>query len=82
MEERIINIVRKVLELDNSISNEKIKHENLFALGMTSILAIQVIILIESEFDIVFEDDDLTMDVVETINSIQKIVNKYVVKIW
>lgn len=81
MEERIINIVRKVLELDNSISNEKIKHENLFALGMTSILAIQVIILIESEFDIVFEDDDLTMDVVETINSIQKIVNKYVVKI-
>lgn len=50
--------------------NEISDQDDLFKLGMDSVSCIKLIVAIESEFGFAFDDEDLNMDNVKTINSI------------
>ncbi len=68
MLEKIKEIVGTVLELDE-VQIEKINIDSdLLELGLDSLNAIEVIVNLESEFDIEVEDEDLMIDNLSTID--------------
>ncbi|NOQ70380.1 MAG: hypothetical protein GQ574_00135 [Crocinitomix sp.] len=76
MKERIkqgIAVVKKVevKELDFGNDTDLIEE-----VGLTSIQIMNLIFYLESEFNIIFDDDDLDLENFQTINNIEKVVNK------
>ena len=77
MEEQIKSIIADILSLtDEQIENLTLETD-LFEIGLDSIIAIELIVHLESEFDILIDDDDLSMDNVRKISEIISFVNKY-----
>lgn len=77
MKKEIMEIVRKTIELEDSVTNETLASSDLMVLGMNSIMAIQIIVLLESEFNIEFDDEDLLLENVDSIEKIVNLVKKY-----
>ncbi|PEL51563.1 acyl carrier protein [Bacillus wiedmannii] len=73
IESKLREIMSKTVELEVSIYNVE-KEKNLFSIGMDSMDCIKVIVAIENEFQIEFDDGDI----VEHFESLQSI-SKYVV---
>jgi len=78
MKEKVIELVRKVLNLDESFDENELISSDLLILGIDSIVAIQLIIMLESEFDIEFTDEDLMLQSVQSIGSIMNTLQKYI----
>lgn len=77
MKKEIMEIVRKTIELEDSVTDETLASSDLMVLGMNSIMAIQIIVLLESEFNIEFDDEDLLLENVDSIEKIVNLVKKY-----
>lgn len=77
MLEKIKEIVGTVLELNEAqIENLNI-NADLLELGLDSLNAIEVIVNLESQFDIEVEDEDLMIDNLSTIDMLCDLVKKY-----
>lgn len=60
------------------IKNEPENDTDLFSIGLDSLLVLQLIVLIENEFNVNISDDDLILDNLRTIMTITHMVEKYV----
>ncbi len=70
MRERILNVVLKVLK-ENLMKDAEITADTkLDELNISSILFVKVIVVLESEFDIEFEDDYLISTYFKTVEDI------------
>lgn len=77
--EEIIAIVRKlVIEQsgDESIQNDDILVEN----GIDSVAMIDVVAMLEEEFDIEFAPEKLTYETLRTINTVSKYIDREINK--
>lgn len=68
--------------IDNEVSedlymsvNELNDDDDLFALGVDSLNVVRIILAIEDEFNIQINDDDLSIDNLGTINSINNLIS-------
>lgn len=77
MEEQIKTIIADILSLTDEQIENLTPETDLFEIGLDSIIAIELIVHLESEFDIFIDDDDLSMDNVRKISEIIPFVNKY-----
>jgi phosphopantetheine attachment domain protein len=60
------------------IKNEPENDTDLFSIGLDSLSVLQLIVLIENEFNVNISDDDLILDNLRTIMTITHMVEKYV----
>ncbi len=73
--EKILFALGNILNIDpSSIDDTALLSD----LGFNSIGTISFIVLIEEEFDIILSDDDLLFENFKTIDSIEKIIQKYI----
>lgn len=75
--EVISELVAQVLKID---SNEilKIKEDrSLKELGLTSLKAMELIVLIETQLDVELDDEDLEMEKIDTIKELCRLYEKY-----
>ena len=77
MEEKIRNIVKEVLKLDDEQNANLMDDTNLIDFGLDSLTSVEIIVNIESEFDIFTNDDDLLVENLATINLLADLVKKY-----
>ncbi|WP_288702931.1 acyl carrier protein [uncultured Ruminococcus sp.] len=77
MEEQIKSIIADILSLTDEQIDNLTPETDLFEIGLDSMIAIELIVHLESEFDILIDDDDLSMDNVRKISEIISFVNKY-----
>lgn len=73
LEDLLCNIIKEVLE-NKQINNSKIKEGQLSSLGLNSILFIKMVVKIESEFNIEFDDGMLQIDKLNTLEDLSKYV--------
>lgn len=65
--QKIREIIRDNLKLD--CAPEEIKGTDLIAeLGINSVDALEILVWVETVFDITIEDDDLNIDIMETLD--------------
>ena len=74
--DRIQKCVKQLAVIEEEI-NESV---SLSAYGLDSLKRVELVILLEDEFAISFNDADLTQNNFETINNIEKLLQKYGVK--
>lgn len=73
IKEEVVSEIQLLLKLDNTISPDK----NLLMLGLNSLKAIELIVILEEKFNVEFLDEELTIDLVENVNVLtEKIINK------
>lgn len=73
MKEQIIKVMQDVLHIENpQIDGDK----DLSELGLTSISLINIIVGLEDCLDFEFDEEDLLLDNLNTINKIEKCVEK------
>lgn len=69
MESKVKQIIIEVMEL--GIAQEAINGKDLInELGMNSIDAIEILVTIESEFDIEIRDEDLDSDLIQSLDNL------------
>lgn len=66
---RVKEIVSEVLENSDDIANLK-PEDSLLDYGITSINYIRIIVEIEQEYGIEFDDDDLSIETLKTLNDL------------
>ena len=72
--EKIIQIISTILDKELGVVNDT---DDLTQFGLSSLKSIDLVISLESEFDVTLEGDDL---LIENINTIQKIGNLLVAR--
>ncbi|MHB8129132.1 MAG: phosphopantetheine-binding protein [Mobilitalea sp.] len=77
MKDKIISIVKQVIYMDSDMDDDLIANADLLVLGMDSLMAIQLIIMLESEFNIEMADEDLMLSTVQSVNNIMSTIEKY-----
>lgn len=77
MREKLIEIVAEVLKLSEEDKNRIDGDYDLTTIGLDSLNAIEVVVNLEAEFDIMVDDDDLSLDNLATIEMLEQIVEKY-----
>lgn len=75
---KIIKITKEVLKCENIDIGE---NEDLVELGLDSLKAIELVVGLEAEFDIMVDEDDLLIENLYTISSIGKLITKYMEEI-
>ena len=75
---KALSILTKILKVDDSVLSKIGDDEDLCSYGLNSIGSIQLIVLLEEEYGIEFEDVDLMIDKVNTIDKIRKALEKYI----
>lgn len=73
MIERISKCIQKVIGSEMKLNVDV----NLNVYGLDSLLNVKVAVALEDEFDIEFDDKDLSQDNFRTINSMVALVKKY-----
>ncbi len=73
--ERIENIILTVLKIDPEIIKELSPDESLNRIGVDSVNFIEIVISLEEEFNIAFEDDELLLQNLNTINKLKNIIS-------
>lgn len=71
--ERVASIIQDTLQVSRS---EFAQTENLIELGMTSLSFVKLIVVLETEFNIEFDDDDFLMDKFEFLDDFVSYVQK------
>lgn len=77
MVEKIKGIIAEVLELDEERIQTISEDSSLIELGLDSLNAIEIIVNLESEFDIEVDDEDLMIDSLYTIELLCNLIKKY-----
>ncbi len=72
--ERIKNIISTVLKVDKEKIDEISQDETLNRVGVDSVNFIEIVVSLEEEFNIAFEDDELLLQNLNTINKLQTII--------
>lgn len=78
LDEKITSLVKKVFQqkLKNKYEDPIKGDENIFTdLGVDSLLLMEIIIELEDIFDITFDDENLTMENLSTINRISSLIH-------
>ena len=65
------------VDLDETEVNEIDGDEDLAQYGLESITSIQLVVMLEEKYNIVFDNDDLLMSKYNTINKLVKLLEKY-----
>lgn len=73
--ERIKNIISTVLKVDKDKIDEISQDETLNRVGVDSVNFIEIVVSLEEEFNIAFEDDELLLQNLNTINKLQAIIS-------
>lgn len=70
----LLGITRSIIEKNiNNVKkpfNEVKNDDDLFTLGLDSISSIKIVVALEQDFEFEFEDEELTMERLRTINSL------------
>lgn len=85
MEEKHVNITRthvyemlsSILDIDTELVKEINEHEDLGVYGMTSLSAIQLVVMLEDKYEFEFRDEDLLVDRVNTFNKLFSLLESY-----
>lgn len=77
MVEKVKKIIVEILGLDEERIKTISGDSSLIELGLDSLNAIEIIVNLESEFDIEVDDEDLMIDSLETIDLLCNLVKKY-----
>ncbi|WP_010244013.1 acyl carrier protein [Acetivibrio cellulolyticus] len=75
--EKILEILAKSLESDVEQLNGIDDNYDLSLIGLTSVIAIEIIVYLENEFDIFIDEEDLFTDNVNTLGKIDELIAKY-----
>lgn len=81
MKDELIEILGEVLELDEGCIDEIDNSTNLLDLGVDSLKAIEIVVMIEDKYGIMISDDDLIVDNFSTLEKIEKMVSTYVLSV-
>lgn len=73
MEDRIREILSKVARLQSSVSDLG-PDDDLYAVGLSSLASVNVMLAIEEEFDVEFPDELLTRRSFQSISSLTSVV--------
>ncbi len=73
--QRIENIITAVLKLEPEKIKELSRDETLNRIGVDSVNFIEIVISLEDEFGIAFEDDELLLQNLNTINKLHNIIS-------
>lgn len=77
MKDKIIEIIAEVLKLSEEEKNSIVDDYDLTKIGLDSLNAIEIVVNLETEFDIMVDDDDLSLDNLATVDMLEQIVKKY-----
>lgn len=77
MQEIIKSILQQILELDENILEGLNKDTDLIELGLDSLKAIELVVHVEDNFEIMISDDDLLLDNLSSIEQIEKLILTY-----
>lgn len=77
------NVIEKIKEIISATFKGEVSLENITeetnlieALGINSIIGIEVLVRVESEFDIEIDDEDLTIELVSTLSTLADYIEK------
>ncbi|HEY0828011.1 MAG TPA: acyl carrier protein [Bacilli bacterium] len=74
--EKIADIIAIVLKIDRDQMKQIAGNDSLNAIGMDSITCVGIVVEIEEAFNISFDDEELLLDYLNTINKLSKIVEQ------
>ena len=77
MEEKIKEIVVTVLELSQDDADMIDENTDLMEYGLDSMTCVEVVVNLEEEFGITFDEEDLLVENMATIAGIKDLVEKY-----
>ena len=70
-------VIQEVLGLDQEAADNIKYDQALYDFGLDSIKAIELVVLIENKFDISVDDEELSIDNMESIDKIANLIRKY-----
>ncbi len=76
--EKILSLLEMALRLDKGALDSVSETADLREIGLDSITSIELIVLLENEFDISVDDEDLLIDNFNTVPKIKSLVQKYI----
>ena len=76
--EKILSLLEMALRLDKGALDSVSETADLREIGLDSITSIELIVLLENEFDISVDDEDLLIDNFNNIAKIKSLVQKYI----
>ncbi|KMQ32191.1 acyl carrier protein [Bacillus cereus] len=68
VQEKILSEIQSLLNYNDNISIE----QNLFVLGLDSLKSIELIVNLEEAFNIEFDDEELSSNLVENVDALSK----------
>lgn len=77
MKKKIIKILNETLKVEEGILEQFDENAELIDLGLDSLNAIEIIVILENTFNISVEDEDLLIDNINTISKLITLVTKY-----
>lgn len=77
MKKIIIKILNETLKVEEGILEQFDENAELIDLGLDSLNAIEIIVILENTFNISVEDEDLLIDNINTISKLMTLVTKY-----
>lgn len=76
--EKILSLLEMALRLDKGALDSVSETADLREIGLDSITSIELIVLLENEFDISVDDEDLLIDNFNTVPKVKSLVQKYI----
>ena len=73
----VSELIAKVLKLDINVVNNLGDDTSLKEQGLSSLKAMELIVLMETELDVELDDDDLNLDKNDTIKALCELYGKY-----
>lgn len=75
METQVLDIVASVLKVDEEKKAAVTEDTPLHTIGFDSLNCVEVIVVLEEHFDIMFEDEELMIDQLNTVRKLTDIIN-------
>ncbi|AEY64970.1 acyl carrier protein [Clostridium sp. BNL1100] len=76
IKEQIIAVIASALNIETEQVNSISVDENLNRVGVDSVNFIEIIISLEDRLHIVFDDEELLLDNLNTLNKLEKVVSQ------
>lgn len=78
MEEFVRGVLQEILDLDEETVEGLSVDSDLIEFGLDSLKAIELVVHIEDNYDIIILDDDLLIDNISTIEKIMDMIKRYI----
>jgi len=75
--EDVYEIISNVLECEVNLIKQMNPDDDLAVCGMDSVSVIRLIVLLEERYDIEFQEDDIYIGKINTLNKIFELLKKY-----